>query len=100
MPVYVITYEHPNEAGWHEHLGPHIDWLRAQLSDGSLLASGPLTDASQKEALLIINAPDRTVLDTLIRKDPYATEGLIENMVVREWDPIFGAFNEHSSMPG
>ena len=100
MPLYVVTYEHPNEAGWQNHLMPHLEWLKERLKDGILLASGPFTDVSQNEALLIVSAQDRAALDKLIASDPFAVEGLIENMVVRQWDPIFGAFNERSSMPG
>ncbi len=70
MPIYAITYDHPDEEGWKQHLMPHIAWLKDRVQDGALLASGP-----------------------------FAIEGLIANMTVREWDPIFGAFNTHSSMP-
>lgn len=108
MPLYAVTYEHPDEAGWQQHLRPHILWLQERLKDGSLLASGPFSDSTVKSgvksgvksALLILSAADRAALDALIASDPFAAEGLIENMAVREWDPIFGAFNDRSSMPG
>jgi uncharacterized protein len=100
MPVYHITYAHPDEAGWQQHLIPHILWLQARLKDGSLLASGPFPDAAQKEAMLIMRAPDRAAIDALIATDPFAIEGLIADMTVQAWDPIFGVFNEHSSMSG
>ena len=100
MPLYAVTYEHPDEAGWRQHLAPHITWLQERIKDGSLLASGPFNDSPQRAALLIIFSLDRASLDALIASDPFATEGLIENMTVREWDPIFGAFNERSSRPG
>lgn len=99
MPIYVVTYEHPNETGWKEHLMPHIAWLRAELKAGSLLASGPFSDNSVKSAMLIISAPDRSALDRLIATDPFAARGRIENMTVNDWDPIFGVLNERSSMP-
>jgi len=99
MPLYIVTYEHPDEDGWRRHVLPHVAWLRDRVNDGSLLASGPFTSAPVKGALLIMDAPDRPALDALIATDPFAAENLIENMVVREWDPIFGAFNACSSMP-
>lgn len=77
----------------------HVTWLQDRLKEGSLLASGPFSDATVRSALLIMDAPDRTSLGTLIANDPLAAEGLIKNMTVRERDPIFGAFNEHSSIP-
>lgn len=100
MPLYVVTYDHPNEAGWGRHVMPHVAWLQDRLADGSLLASGPFGGEVPRSALLIMSAPDRQALDRLIACDPFSTEGLIENMTVREWDPIFGAFNDRSSMPG
>ena len=100
MPLYVVTYEHPNEAGWREHLAPHIAWLQDRLADGALLASGPFTGDPHKTAMLILSAPDREAVEALIATDPFAIHGLIADMTVREWDPIFGAFNASSTLPG
>ncbi len=100
MAIYAVTYEHPDEMGWRLHVMPHVAWLQDRLRDGSLLASGPFGDAGVRSALLIMNAVSRDALDALIATDPFAREGLIENMTVREWDPIFGAFNGRSTMPG
>lgn len=50
--------------------------------------------------MLIISAPDRQKLDEIISEDPFAKEGLIEEMTVVEWNPFFGVFNGDSSMPG
>ncbi len=100
MPLFVVTYEHPDEAGWKQHVMPHVQWLKDRLQDGSLLASGPLIDTPVRSALLIMSAPDRQTLESLISTDPFAVHGLIEAMTVREWDPIFGIFNDRSSMPG
>lgn len=98
--IYAVTYEHHDEVGWRQHLVPHITWLQDRLKEGSLLASGPFNALPHKAALLIMSASDRAALDALIASDPFAIEGLIENMTIREWDPIFGAFNASSSMPG
>lgn len=100
MPVYIVTYDHPNEDGWQKNVLPHVAWLQDRLKDGSLLASGPFKDTGVKSALLIMVAANQASLRDIIASDPFAKEGLIENMTLREWDPIFGAFNERSSMPG
>lgn len=100
MPIYVVTYEHPDELGWKEHLMPHVAWLQAQLKAGTLIASGPFGDRTLRPAMLILSAQDRSSLHRLIATDPFAEQGLIDNMTVDEWDPIFGAFNDRSSMPG
>ena len=65
-----------------------------------LKASGPLKDAADKAALLLIEAADRAALDAIIARDPFAAHGLIADLVVEEWDPLFGVFNDPSSMPG
>lgn len=79
---------------------PHVLWLQKRLKDGSLLAPGPFTATHVKSALLIMTARDQQRLEVLIASDPFAEHGLIENMTVDEWDPIFVAFNVRSSMPG
>jgi len=99
VPVYAVSYQHPDEEGWARHVMPHVQWLRERLGDGSLLASGPLAHLDVRAALLIMTAPDRESLERLIATDPFALEGLIEDMVINEWDPLFGAFNASSSIP-
>ena len=100
MPVYVVTYAHPDAAGWAEHVAAHVGYLQDLLADGTLLASGPFTGTPDRAALLILQAADRAALDALIAGDPFAEQGLIADLTVREWDPIFGAFNPRSSLPG
>ncbi|MES2755686.1 MAG: YciI family protein [Pseudomonadota bacterium] len=99
MTTYIVTYAHPDEAGWQAQLMPHIAWLNERVADGSLLASGPLPGEGVKRALLILRAADRAALDALIASDPFAEHGLIADQTVAAWDPIFGAFNALSSLP-
>lgn len=99
MSLFAVTYEHPDEDGWQQHLMPHVVWLQDRVTDGSLLASGPISDAAVKSALLIMSAPDKPSLESIIAEDPFAARGLISNMTIRAWDPIFGMFNDQSSMP-
>lgn len=100
MPLYAVTYAHPDEAGWAEHVMAHVRYLRDLLKDGTLRASGPLPGAAVKSALLILSAPDQITLLDIIARDPFAIHGLIHDMTISEWDPIFGVFNADSSMPG
>jgi hypothetical protein len=57
IPLCAITCEHPDEAGWQQHLMPHITWLQAL---------------------------DKAATNALIATYPFAIEGLIANMTVRE----------------
>jgi uncharacterized protein YciI len=100
VPLFVVTYEHPDAAGWHAQLMPHIDYLRELLGEGVLRASGPFAGNPDRKAMLLIAAPDRAALDAIVARDPFAIHGLIANMTVAEWDPIFGAFNADSSQAG
>ena len=100
MSFFIVRFEHPDAQGWQEQLAAHLDWLREHVTDGSVRASGPLVGAPDRAALLIMAAPDRATLDAIIATDPFAVHGLIENMTVAEWDPLFGVWAKESSMPG
>lgn len=100
MKHFIVTYTHPDTAGWQAQLLAHVHYLQDLLASGDLVASGPFPETEVKSALLILKAPDRAAAEALIARDPFAVHGLIADMMVREWDPIFGAFNAGSSMPG
>jgi uncharacterized protein YciI len=100
VPLFVVRFHHPDAEGWQQQLMPHVAFLQQLLREGSLKASGPLPDAADKAALLLIEAPDRPALDAIVARDPFAEHGLIANLIVEEWDPLFGVFNALSSMPG
>lgn len=99
MPLFAVTYSHPDDAGWQAQLMAHVAYLQDLLREGVLRASGPLPDRPVKAALLIIAAADRAELDAIVARDPFAEHGLIADMTVEQWDPIFGVFNADSSMP-
>lgn len=92
MPFFTITYAHHDEARWREHLMPHVEWLQDRAADGSLKASGPLVGKPDREAMLIMVGADRQAVLDLIDTDPFKIEGLVDDMTISEWDPMFGAF--------
>lgn len=92
MTTYVVTYSHPDEVGWNENVGPHVDWLVAEIEAGRLRASGPFVETPARSAMLIVDVDDRAALDAMIATDPFSKEGLIADLTVTEWDPMFGAF--------
>ena len=99
MAFYIVRFEHPDAQGWQQQLGAYLGWLRDRVADGTVRASGPLVGAPDRAATLIMAAPDRAALDAIIATDPFAIHGLIENMTVTQWDPIFGAWAAESTMP-
>ncbi len=100
MSLYVVTYTHPDPAGWKEHLSPHLDWLVAGVESGLLRASGDTKQTPIRSALLIVAAPDRESAAAFIATDPFVIEGMVGAMTITPWDPLFGAFNGDSTYAG
>lgn len=97
MPFFMVTYVHRDAEGWRKHVIPHVQYLQAQLKEGSLRASGPLVGTPDRAALLIMTAPDKQAVLDLIELDPFKIEGLVDDMTVTEWDPMFGVFSKDES---
>lgn len=96
MSLYAVTYVHPDEQRWLEHLEPHLHWIERRLQDGTLIASGPYQDVPELSALLLFKARDREHVDELISDDPFVTEGLLTELTVTRWDPGFGELSHHA----
>lgn len=96
MSHFVVTYTHPDPAGWAKHMQPHLDWIIAQVEAGRLRASGPIVGVD-RTSILIFNVPDRDSLQELLDTDPFVIEGQVGDLTVIEWDPIFGVFHDDSS---
>ncbi|MEN9717433.1 MAG: hypothetical protein RIQ99_311 [Pseudomonadota bacterium] len=89
---YVVTMTHPDGPGWGQHVMAHVEYLNQLVVLGKLRASGPVEGLGQRAGLLIFTVADRAELDALIAADPFAVEGLIDDLTVVEWNPLFGAF--------
>ncbi|EME22610.1 YciI family protein [Rhodococcus triatomae] len=100
MPLFLVTYVHPDPQGWKTHLGPHLEWIAAQVESGALRASGPTFTGENRTAALLFNTADRAELDSIIATDPYMEHGQVSGLTVAEWDPIFGMLNAESTQPG
>lgn len=89
---FVVTMTHPDGEGWGRHVMPHVDYLNGLIAQGKLRASGPAIGLGKRAGLLVFEVADRAELDALIAGDPFAQEGLIDELTVVEWNPLFGAF--------
>jgi uncharacterized protein YciI len=89
---YVVTMSHPDGPGWGQHVMPHVDYLKGLIEQGKLRASGPVVGSPLRAGLLIFSVESRAELDALIAADPFAIEGLITELTVTEWNPLFGEF--------
>ena len=99
MSLYVVTYVHPDKERWAEHLEAHLQWIARRLDEGAIVASGPLQDAPELSALILMRARDRAHVDELIADDPYISEGLVTEMSVVRWQPGFGELSRYAGEP-
>lgn len=92
MAFYLVTMTHPDGDGWGQHVMPHVEYLRGLISAGKIRASGPLKGLGQRAGFIIMTVDDRQEAERLVAADPFAIEGLIDDLKILEWDPMFGAF--------
>lgn len=97
MSTFIVSYRHPDYQGWLQHLKPHMDWIMKQVESGCLIASGPVVGAEDRSAVLVFSAQDNESLREIIATDPYYIEGLVADLKITQWDPIFGTLRSHSS---
>lgn len=97
MAHFFVTIGHPDQVGWVRHLKPHLDWILAQVESGCLLASGPTVGTVPRGGALIFRTEDLRSLQDILDTDPFFIEGMVADVMILEWDPIFGAFQPDSS---
>lgn len=97
MAFFLVTMTHPDGEGWGRHVLPHVAFLKAMIDDGKIRASGPVTGLGKRAGFIIVTADSRDDVEELIAKDPFAVEGLIDDLTILEWDPMFGAFGDDPS---
>lgn len=94
--IFVVTMTHPDGPGWRQHVKPHVEYLNGLIEPGKLLASGPVVGSPLRAGLLIFAVDDRAELDALIAADPFAIHGLICDLQVTRWNPMFGQLADHA----
>lgn len=83
---------HPDGDGWGQHVMAHVAFLQQLIDAGSIRASGPVTDLGKRAGFIIMTADNREEIEKLIAQDPFSVEGLIDELTIIAWDPMFGAF--------
>lgn len=69
----------------------HIQWLKANAD--AFLVVGPLRhqpDGPVVGSSLLVRAPDKAALQTLLDADPYAQGGLFETVYISYFQPVIG----------
>ncbi len=92
MAVFAVTYLYSAEPDDLNLVRPsHRAWLTERLTEGSLLASGPMVN--NPTALLIWRAESVEALAKLLDQDPFDIAGYIGERTITEWNPIFGPWS-------
>lgn len=99
VAVFIVKLEHPDEEGWRRWLEPHLNWVKKLVDAGVIVASGPSLGTSVRQGLLVMQAVDEPALREVLKTDPFWPNGIIENLTVVQWDPIFGRLASCSSAP-
>jgi uncharacterized protein YciI len=99
VTFFIVHYFHYNLELWQRHLAAHVDYLKQAVSVGILRASGPFCETGKpsREGLLIFACPDRDALIASIVTDPFHIHGVVDEMSITVWDPVFGCFSSESS---
>ena len=97
MAFFLVTMTHPDGEGWGWHVVKHVGYLKSLIEAGKIRASGPVTGLGKRAGFIILTVADTDEANRLIANDPFAIEGLIEDLTILPWDPMFGAFSAESS---
>lgn len=91
MPLFAVSYRYEAEQTRDREANKpaHREWLSAQVDAGTVRSVGPYTDGSG--ALLLVEAADTDAARTLVAEDPHCLRGMVSEVTVREWKPVFGA---------
>lgn len=95
MSLYAVRYRYSEDgAGRDEHRPAHREFLSGLAQEGTLVAAGPLTEGPP-EAVLLLRGQSAEQVRELLREDPFAQQGIIDSVEVREWDVVIGRVGHH-----
>ena len=92
MAFFLVTMTHPEGEGWGIHVIAHVTYLKALIEAGKIRASGPVSGLGKRAGFILMTADNHEEIERLIAQDPFAVEGLIDELTILTWDPMFGAF--------
>jgi uncharacterized protein len=91
VPFFIVTMTHPDGDGWGTHVAAHVAFLQRLIAAGHVRVSGPVTGLGKRAGFIIMTVADIDAARSLIAQDPFAVEGLIDELTILEWTPMFGA---------
>lgn len=91
MAYFATTYRYNDDVERRSAVRPtHRDYLAGLTERGQLQVSGPFADGEPGGALLVFVAETADAARSLVDADPFVLEGLVEEIIVREWTPVSG----------
>ena len=97
MAFFLVTMTHPDGDGWGRHVVPHVNYLKDLINAGKIRASGPISGLGKRAGFIIMTVEDIEEAKRLVAEDPFTTEGLVDELTILQWDPMFGVFSQESS---
>lgn len=97
MSVFAVHYSYSDDtAARDEHRPAHREFLGRLAQEGVVLLSGPYAavEEAPDAALIVCSGESAAELVELLREDPFQQQGLVEQVAVREWTPILGAWHD------
>ena len=91
MAFVLVTMTHPDGEGWGQHVAAHVAFLQRLVAAGQIRASGPLTGLGKRAGFIIMTVASVDEARKLIEQDPFHREGLIDDLTILEWNPMFGS---------
>lgn len=93
MPLFAVTYRYDaaQTEAREANKPAHREWLVARVETGAIRSVGPFVDGSG--ALLLVEADDDEAARSLVNDDPHCLNGLVPEITVRQWMPVFGVLS-------
>ena len=95
MTLFVVHYTYSDDtAARDEHRPAHREFLGGLAQEGTALLTGPYADVEEAPdaAMLVLRGDSAAELAELLREDPFQQQGLVEQVAIREWTPVLGAW--------
>ncbi len=94
MAYFLVTMTHPDGEGWGRHVDSHVAYLRSLITVGQVRASGPVTGLGRRAGFIIMTVDSIEEAKRLVAGDPFNVEGLIDDLTILQWNPMFGVLSE------
>ena len=101
LSFFLVTMTHPDGEGWGRHVAAHVAFLKRLIDAGQIRVSGPVTGLGKRAGFIIMTLTNIEEARALIEQDPFSVEGLIDELTIVEWTPMFGSLDgTNATVPG